>query len=195
MSAPVIGAIVLAAGQSRRMGAAKLALPFAGRTILEATLEAVAVAGLPALVVLGGHADRLRPLVCGAAVVDARDHDLGLAHSLRAGIAASPAEWAGALIVLADMPWVRPDTYRRLAAALAGGAVAVRPSHAGQPGNPAGFGRALFPRLLTLEGDCGAAALMDRVDARNVQVDDPGVHRDIDTPADLTDRMIGSAPR
>ncbi|WP_448581422.1 nucleotidyltransferase family protein [Thermaurantiacus sp.] len=181
----IIGAIVLAAGLSRRMGAAKLALPFGSGTVLQSTLDALEAAGIPVLVVLGAYADLLRPLVGNSAIVDAPDHALGLAHSLRAGIAAVPAAWAGALIVLGDMPFVQPQTYRAVAQALAEGADVARPVHAGRPGNPAGFSRRLFPRLMTLEGDRGAGVLMAMLPVRDVAVDDPGVHRDIDTPSDL----------
>lgn len=187
MRPPVVGAVVLAAGEARRMGAAKLALPFGRATMLEATLGAVAAAGLPALVVLGAHAEQLRPLAGSLPTVAAPDHGLGLAHSLRAGVAAVPAGWSGVLVVLADMPFVQPATYRRLAEALATGAVAVRPVHAGRPGNPAGFARSLFPRLLALAGDRGAAALLTGPEVQAIAVDDPGIHRDIDTPADLAD--------
>ncbi len=180
-----IGAIVLAAGQARRMGAAKLALPFGSETVLGATLAAVASGGLPALVVLGGHADVLRAVVGALPSVEAPDHALGLAHSLRAGVAAAPRAWDGALVVLGDMPWVRPATYRTLTEALRSGAVAVRPVHGRTPGNPVGFARALFPALLALEGDRGAGAILGRLPVSDVPVDDPGIHRDIDTPADL----------
>jgi molybdenum cofactor cytidylyltransferase len=190
-----IGAIVLAAGLSRRMGAAKLALPLGNRTVLESTLDALEAAGVPALVVLGAHADLLRPLADSSASVEAPDFALGLAHSLRAGIAAAPADWAGALIVLGDMPFVQPATHAALAKALADGAEAARPVHAGRPGNPAGFARRLFPRLLALEGDRGAGALLATLPVRDVVVDDPGIHRDIDTPADLPADPAGRIPR
>lgn len=189
-----IGAIVLAAGLSRRMGAAKLALPFGGGTVLGATLDAVARAGIPALVVVGGHGEQVRPLAGSWPTIVAPDHALGLAHSLRAGIAAAPADWHGALIVLGDMPFVQPSTYRALADALEAGAEAVRPVHAGRPGNPAGFARALFPRLLGLAGDQGAGALFPTLAVREVVVPDPGIHRDIDTPADLASGPESPAP-
>ncbi len=195
MNRPPVGAIVLAAGQARRMGAAKLALPFSGRTVLEEVLDRVAAAGLPALVVLGAHAERLRPLTGSALAVEAADHALGLAHSLRAGVAAAPPEWAGALVVLGDMPLVRAETHGALARALAAGAAAVRPVHAGRPGNPVGFARSLFPRLLALTGDRGAGALLPFLPVQDVEVRDPGIHRDIDTPADLAAAAAeGQAP-
>ena len=60
-----VGAVVLAAGESRRMGAAKLALPVDGIPMLARTLAAVREAGLPALLVTGGHAEAVRAVAGG----------------------------------------------------------------------------------------------------------------------------------
>ncbi len=176
------------------MGAAKLALPLGEATVLETTLAQVARAGLPALVVLGAHAGRLRPLLKDVPAVEAADHHRGLAHSLKAGLQAAPADWQGVLVVLGDMPFVRPETYARLTRRLAAGAEAVRPAFGGVPGNPVGLARSLFPRLMALEGDRGAAALLPGLAVEEVAVDDPGVLRDIDTPADLAAAAAMPAP-
>lgn len=182
---PAIGALVMAAGQAARMGRPKLTLPLAGRPVIAHVLEALAQAGLPALVVTGAYAEEVRAAIGPVASVHAPDHALGLARSLRAGLAALPAEWAGVLVALADMPAVRPATYRALAAALRAGAPAVVPVHAGRRGNPAGLARASLPALRALEGDRGARALLDAIGAQEIAVDDPGVLLDLDRPEDL----------
>ncbi|HBI69953.1 MAG TPA: molybdopterin-guanine dinucleotide biosynthesis protein MobA, partial [Massilia sp.] len=74
---------------------------------------------------------------------------------------------------------------RALLAALADGADIAAPVHAGRRGNPVAFGAAHLPALLALEGEHGARALLRSMPVREVEVDDPGIFRDIDTPADL----------
>ncbi|MFQ3665320.1 MAG: nucleotidyltransferase family protein [Sphingomonadaceae bacterium] len=178
-----VGALLLAAGSARRMGAPKLALPIDGIPIIARAAQALAAAGLPVLLVTGAHADAVRAAVPHLPHVFAPDHAQGLSASLRAGLAALPADWSAVLVALGDMPFVQPATCRALADCLAGGAEAVVPVHAGRIGNPAGFARARFPALAGLSGDAGARSLLG--DATRVAVDDPGIHRDIDTPEDL----------
>jgi molybdenum cofactor cytidylyltransferase len=180
-----VGALVLAAGHARRMGGPKPAMAVQGQPMVARVLATAVAAGLPALVVTGAHRAAVEAAIGNAAHIHAADHDRGLSHSLRAGVEAVPAGWRAVLVLLADMPFIRPDTLVVLASALAAGAPAVVPVSAGRRGNPAGFARALFPRLLALDGDRGAGALLDALGVTEVPVDDPGIHRDIDTPADL----------
>jgi molybdenum cofactor cytidylyltransferase len=188
-----VGALVLAAGRGSRFGGAKLAADLGGEAVIARTLAAVRATGLPAMVVTGGHAEAVRAAVGDAATVHAPEFETGLSASLRAGLGAAPAEWDAVLVCLGDMPWVRPETLGSLAAAL-GSADAAYPVHGGRRGNPAGFRRSLWPRLMALEGDRGAGGLLKRVGAAAVVVDDPGVLRDVDVPGDLkgSDDLSGS---
>jgi CTP:molybdopterin cytidylyltransferase MocA len=183
-----VGALVLAAGQATRMGGSKLTLALDGRPVIAHVLDAAAGAGLPALVVTGAHAESVRAAIAPTRTCHARDHALGMGHSIAAGIGAVPEDWSGALVLLGDMPFVRPETLCTLADALRGGALAVVPVHGNRRGNPAGFARAAYPALRALKGDRGGAALLDRLDAVAVPVADPGIHRDIDRPEDLVRR-------
>jgi molybdenum cofactor cytidylyltransferase len=180
-----VGAIVLAAGLSRRMGAAKLAVAVDGVPMLARTLATVREAGLPLLLVTGGHEDAVRAVSGDVPQVRAEGFERGLAESLKAGLRAAPAGWDCVLVVLGDMPFVQAGSLRALAGALAGGARAVVPVHAGLRGNPAGFARAAWPALLALEGDRGARGALDALGAVEVSVDDPGVLRALDVPEDL----------
>jgi molybdenum cofactor cytidylyltransferase len=180
-----VGAIILAAGLGRRMGGAKLAMAVGGVPVLVRTLESVRVAGLPLLLVTGAHAESVRAVAGDLPTVHAEAYAEGMAESLKAGLHAAPADWKAALVVLGDMPFVRPETLTALADSLAAGAPAVVPVHEGRRGNPAGFSRAVWPRLMALQGDAGARAILDRLAVVEVQVGDPGVHRDIDLPEDL----------
>jgi len=133
----------------------------------------------------------------GARLVVADSARLGMGHSL--ATAAQAVIDAGGitsvLVLPADMPWVRPDTVRRLADALReseGGhahgtddRIVVPRMPDGRSGHPVGFGPAHLEALARLEGDRGARLLRDRVAARFVEVDDTGILRDVDLPSDL----------
>jgi molybdenum cofactor cytidylyltransferase len=145
----------------------------------------VKAAGLSPLLVTGGHAEAVRAVAPGIPAVHATAHAEGLAESLKAGLAAAPANWRAALIILGDMPYVQVETLRRLADALAEGAAAVVPVQASRRGNPAGFARTAWPSLMALTGDQGARPILDSLGAIEIPVEDPGIHRDLDRPEDL----------
>ena len=102
-------------------------------------------------------------------------------------VAAAPANTSGYIIALADMPFIHPDSIRAVAAALQGGATLVAPAYRGQRGHPVGLAASYRDELLALQGDAGARDIIKRDAAlmQLIEVDDPGVLRDIDTPADL----------
>lgn len=179
------GAIVLAAGRSSRMGGDhKLLEHWQGKPIVAHVVDAIAAAGLPLpIVVLGACAEDVRAALAGRAVqfVMADDYADGLAHSLRAGLAAVPATWDAALVCLGDMPRINPALLRALAAAP--GEVAV-PARAGKRGNPVRWGRSHFAALMALTGDIGGKTLLASlaVPPSEVPASDDGIFDDIDTP-------------
>jgi molybdenum cofactor cytidylyltransferase len=187
--APVLtGAIVLAAGRSTRMGGPhKLLAEWRGLPLVAHVVDTIAVAGLPPpIVVLGAEADAVRTALAGRAAVFviADDYTEGLAHSLRAGLAAVPAAWDAALVCLGDMP--RLDAALLSALAAAPGAVAV-PVWNGKRGNPVRWGRPHFAALAMLAGDVGGKALLAglAVPPTEVAATGDGIFDDIDTPAAL----------
>nr|WP_295737780.1 nucleotidyltransferase family protein [uncultured Acidocella sp.] len=185
----MIAVVVLGAGRSRRMGARNkllLALP-SGQTILRSVLEAAVAAQIgPVLLVTGHEAQAVAAQAAGLAVrcVEAADYAQGLSASLRAGVAAVPADCAGALICLSDMPFVTPDLLRALAAALVPPFDIVQPVFQGQPGNPVLWGRAHFAAMAELRGDEGARSLLiaNRERLKRLDVGTDAVLQDIDTP-------------
>jgi molybdenum cofactor cytidylyltransferase len=92
----------------------------------------------------------------------------------------------GAIIALADMPWLLPSTVARIAAALRRGAILAAPAHRGTRGHPVAIGAGYFAELRTLSGDEGAKKLLAAhgAELELIAVDDPGVLRDVDTQAD-----------
>jgi molybdenum cofactor cytidylyltransferase len=122
----------------------------------------------------------------GCEVLVCPDADSGMAaslvHAIRASLPHDPDAW---LVALGDMPYLAPATLRALADALAGGAPIAAPVMDGRRGNPVGFGRIHLEALLALTGDQGARRLLQTCPVTEVAVADPGIFRDIDTPADL----------
>lgn len=185
-----VGAIVLAAGHSTRMGRPnKLLADLCGAPVIVRTVDALFAAGLsPPIVVVGYMAASVRVALDGRPVrfAVAPDYADGLSRSLIAGLAAAPDYWRAALIILADMPMVAVATLTAIAHAADDGRVVV-PTHAGRRGNPVAWGRAHWPRLAALTGDRGARALLDQMDLIEVATNDPGIHIDVDTPEALAE--------
>ncbi|MFU5351712.1 molybdopterin cofactor-binding domain-containing protein [Pseudomonas aeruginosa] len=119
--------------------------------------------------------------------ISSLDASSGMGHSLAAGVAAARNSPARAIaVLLGDMPWIAADTLERLAAMATPEAI-VFPLYDGQRGHPVLFGRAFWDALAQLDGDQGArrVLLAHRPAWREVPCDDPGVLRDVDTPAAL----------
>lgn len=188
-----VGALVLAAGLSRRMGEGnKLLAPLDGAPLVARSVDAaLASRARPVVVVTGHEAERVRAALAGRAVVfaDNPDYAAGLSASLRAGIGALGGALDGAVVCLADMPWVRAAHVDALVAAFE--AVGERPicvpTFEGQRGNPVLWPARYFAALAALRGDTGARALLaaHAAEVCYVPVADPGVTLDVDTPAAL----------
>ncbi len=188
MSAPpVIAAIVLAAGRSTRMGSQnKLTADIGGVPMVRRAAEAaLGSRARPVIVVVGHQADAVRAALVGleVACVDNPAFATGLASSLKTGIRALPADCAGALILLGDMPELAPEHLDRLMAAFTPGNIVV-PTNADQRGNPVLWPAEYFGDMLQLEGDAGARRLLtvhaDRV--REVDLGTDAIFADVDTP-------------
>lgn len=200
MTAPVVAGLVLAAGESRRMGRPKALLPFRDHTFLDAILQCLRAAGISRTVVVLGHsADEIQLTAnLGAAeVVVNAQYRLGQTSSLQAGLRAiHDAE--GALLGLVDHPSIRPETIRRLVRAFEETkAPVVVPAYQGRRGHPVVIARALFPELLALNPDQGANAVVRKYRDASVEVsvDDPGIVQDVDTPDDYTLLAGGNSGR
>lgn len=191
-----IAAILLAAGQGTRFGAApKLLASLRGRPLVRHAAEAVlASVARPMLIVLGHEAGPVRAALAGLEGIPVLnpDHRDGLSTSLRAGFSALPAETDGVVVCLGDMPGVTAALIDRLCAAFTGEEAAVVPVTGGRRGNPVLLNpRRLGPEIETLRGDRGAGALLrGRADVREVLLDDPGLLDDVDTPEALASFVL-----
>lgn len=191
--APRIAAVILAAGQSRRMGRDnKLLLPVDGKPMVAHAAESLLASQAGPLAVVTGH----DYAAVEAALPEGRfalthnpDFASGLSSSLRRGLAALPEEIDGVLVCLGDMPRVSPQAIDRLIAAfnpLEGRAICV-PTWQGKRGNPVLFARRFFAEMQEVAGDVGARALIgDHAElVCEVPMDDDAVLVDVDTPEAL----------
>jgi molybdenum cofactor cytidylyltransferase len=190
----MIAGILLAAGAGTRFGGRKLLHPLSGGTPVGVSAVRNLKSALPRVVAVVRPGDEeLRLLLAReqVAIVECAEAERGMGHSLAAGVAAECSA-EGWVIALGDMPHIRPDTIRAVAAALEQGATLVVPMFAGERGHPVGFGRQFRDDLLTLSGDAGARAVLTAHASavRQLEVDDPGVVQDVDTPADA--KRLGS---
>ncbi len=183
--------LILAAGRSRRFGADKrrARLPD-GRTLLAATVARYAEVFDRVRVVLR-PGEALPPDCAGSGVeaVPAPHADRGMGASLADGVGAcTGADWL--FVALGDMPWVQAATLRMLRhaadSAPQSDGLVIQPVHDDRSGHPVGFRAPLFPALAKLDGDTGARPVVRMAKSiLRVPVDDPGIHRDADTPEAL----------
>ncbi|HEX5495365.1 MAG TPA: nucleotidyltransferase family protein [Mycobacteriales bacterium] len=193
-----VGGLVLAAGAASRYGPPKVLARLAGRTLLEHALDALVQGGCdPVLAVLGANAEAIRRAVALPTTVFNPDWSTGMGSSLRAGLAALPADLDAVVVALADQPLVGAEVVRRLVRAVAAvpaGAGAAVATYAGRPRNPVLLTRPVFAEVAAaVHGDRGARDWLRAHPDRVVPVpcDDAGDPADVDTPADLA-RLAGS---
>ena len=189
--APRIGAVVLAAGQSRRMGEAnKLLLEVEGKPMLRWAIEAILGSqASPCVVVTGHDREAVEAAIAGTAAEPAHNPDfaLGLSTSLRAGLATLPPGLDGALVLLGDMPRVTDKVIDQLIAAfnpVEGRAICI-PTWQGERGNPVLLAKRFFDEIGEVTGDIGARQIVKSYPelVAEVPVASDGVLVDVDTPA------------
>lgn len=173
------------------MGTPKQLLPVAGQPLLLRAVSATLAAPVwPVVVVLGAHAEKIRPLLARQTVLIAENPAWpeGMASSLRVGIATLQQfsrELDGALVALCDQPAFSADAIAQLIAAQrTTGRSIVAARYGGRQGAPALFLHEHFPALTALTGEEGARALLNGDAARVTAVDLPALATDLDTPAD-----------
>jgi molybdenum cofactor cytidylyltransferase len=193
-----VGAVVLAAGASERMGRPKQLLEFGGETLLRRAARAALGAGCrPVVVVTGAHAEQTREELRGLDVREVFNvqWETGMASSVRAGLAAlveSSAATDAVVLMLCDQPYVTKEVVRALVAAhRATGRPVVASQYGAGFGAPALFARPLFDELTKLEGAAGAKQLITRHAAEAHFVAFPAGEVDVDTPDDFS-RLLSS---
>lgn len=181
----MIAAIILAGGESRRMGSPKLLLEHEGRTLLAQAIRKAQTVADEVIVVVGAYAELYskEAEITGARIVLNPEWREGLASSVRAGVGALVPETKAALILLADQPFVNQEHLQALLAKQAdSGAELVFSSYEGVRGAPTLIKGSLFSRVNELKGDRGLQLLAQEVDS--VDAVPLAQFFDIDTPED-----------
>ena len=192
--------IILAAGESHRMGYPKPLLEIDGKAFIE-KIAATMLDVVPRLViVLGAHADKIRPAIprdSRIEIVENPNYSRGQLSSLKVGLGAIQSDTAGAIVHLADHPMVDVksfkaivDSYDRTRKPI------VIARSGGRRGHPVLFDRTVFAELLSAPEDEGARYVVN-ADASRVEyvdLEDPGINLDLDTPADLARAGLAAPP-
>lgn len=187
-----VAALVLAAGQSERMGYNKLLAQLeSGKLVIQQTIDTILGSpARPVIVVTGYYFVQLtaaigeRPVSC----VLNPNYGCGMSSSLRTGLVEVPNDARAVLVALGDMPWIETETIVKLLKTHKLDRMAIcRPAYLGQHGHPVLWPRRYFEEMRLLTGDIGARSLLKAYahQVLEVAVDDPGVLLDIDTEADL----------
>jgi len=185
----MVEVILLAAGQSKRFGKNKLLHKLEnGKEIVCQCITNINQAGFNPKVIVQENDTRLINVLRSekCIVSECKDSQLGMAHTLAFAIRhySNASAW---LICLADMPYILPDTIKKLHDSLQNTESLCAPIYQDSRGHPVGFGRKYYEELANLEGDNGAKSLLHKYQNNliNLEVSDPGVLRDIDYPKDL----------
>lgn len=184
----MIAGIILAAGASSRMGTPKALLDYRGETFVRRLVRVLGTACEPVIVVLGYHADVLRPLVpADANIVVNPDPSRGQLSSLQTALAALPADVEGFAFIPVDSPAVAEDTVTQLARTFEKrdpSTLFVIPRLSGKRGHPVLATRSIAEEVLALPATAEARdvvhAHIDRT--QYVDVEDPGIFTDVDDP-------------
>jgi len=181
-----VAAILLAAGQSRRMGAFKPLLPFGNTTVIEHCIDYLQRGGVETIVVVVGHrANEVRHALNESDIIFAVNPDPNseMGASIAAGIRVLPASSAATLIALVDHPAVPPNVVATLIETWQHGARLIIPTWQGRGGHPVLVDLSFRSELLNLDATGGLRALFDahRNIFERVLVDSPYIARDMDT--------------
>lgn len=185
----VVG-IILAAGLSRRMGRVKSLLPWGDSLLLDRVIDNAYNSRLSSLVVVLGHeAGKIRKRIDfrGARVIVNSDYGTGQSSSLRAGLGALPEGTDGAMFLLGDQPFVGTKIIDTLIGAFEKQQSSlVIPTCQGKRGNPVLAHSSIFETVQGISGDTGARVLFHSLSRQiqEIEVNDPGIHIDIDTSED-----------
>lgn len=190
----MIWAVVLAAGESRRMGTQKLLLPFGETTVVGAVVRtAQASRADKVLVVLGADREAVRSEVAvrGVDFTVNNDFHLGMLSSVQAGFRALPAGAGAAVILLGDQPFLAASVVDAVIAAFeAGGRGLVLPAFLGRRGHPILVDLKYRDEVLGFDQTDGLRRLLRAHpdDVFEVETADPNILRDLDTPEDYAGR-------
>ena len=179
-----VAAILLAAGQSTRMGAFKPLLPFGNKTVIECCIDYLREGGIETIVVVLGHrAADVRTKLSGVTFAFNPDPGSEMGVSIAAGVEQLPATARATLIALADYPAVPPTVVSNLIKEWQQGAHLIIPTWQNCGGHPVLADLSFRAELLNLSSKQGLRALFEAhpEEVKRIAVDSPFIARDMDT--------------
>jgi molybdenum cofactor cytidylyltransferase len=193
-----IGAIVLAAGQSRRMGQPKMSLPWGNTTVIAQVVEVLLTARLTKIYVITGsrreQVEKALESLPAQTLFNPQFAGNDMVHSLQIGLSALKSDFTAALVVLGDQPQIELDTVQQLIIAYQATSLPlIVPSYQHRRGHPWLVGSSFWPEILAIRSP---ATLRDFLNAHAEQihylnVNSPSILRDLDTPADYARERPG----
>lgn len=199
-----VAAILLCAGQSRRMGAFKPLLPFGKETVVQACVSYLVEGGISATditAVLGHRAEEVRDCLRSSEVEFALNSDPSseMNVSIATGVRAVSDAFGAVVIALADYPAVPAYVVTNLIKEWKAGFQLVKPTFGGRGGHPVLIDLCFRQELLNLDPNRGLKAIFDEHQqlVRRVEVDSPYIARDVDTWDDyraLYNEIFGVSP-
>ncbi len=184
---PVISAIILAAGESKRMGKPKQLMPLGSGTILEQTIDNLLNSEVKEVIVVIGHrAEEMNNLIANIPVRVALNpaYHEGMSTSIIAGLNLIDSRAQAVMLALADQPFVDSQTINRLIDEFSthNKGIAI-PVYQGRRGHPVIFAIKYKEELLRLKGDIGGRQIIKDHpdDILEVAVDSENIITDIDT--------------
>jgi molybdenum cofactor cytidylyltransferase len=186
-SSPFVSAILLAAGESKRMGKPKLLLPFGDGTVLGNTIDSLISSGVDEVIlVLGAHARETKEAIFDKPVkiIINPDYRQGMSTSLISGLKQVNHQAKKVMVALSDQPLIDSKTYNILIQkSLNSDSGIVIPTHKSKRGNPIIFDISYREELMRLKGDVGGRELLDRHpdDTLEVDIDNEGIYINLNT--------------
>lgn len=196
-----LSAMLLAAGESRRMGRPKSLLPFGGKTVIETIVDRLlALRVAEVLIVLGHQHEMVRQRIesLPVQIVVNNDFGKGMLSSIQCGVRALSSESEGVLLCLIDQPQIPPGVFTELIASFpANPAKILVPVHQSRRGHPILLPSSYYPNILQLAGGSGLRTLLHKHPERVLEIpcDAPEVVRDMDIPEDYWREIAGLGSR
>ena len=188
--------IILAAGQSSRLGQPKQLLPFKGKSLLLHMIQIAKKVSENVLVITGADSSRIEYDIknADAKIVFNEEWEEGMASSIRRGLSVLKNEWPylkSAIFMVCDQPFVTTDLLKNLIKEneITGKSI-VASAYSEIAGTPVLFDQSIFSELMDLTGDIGARKIILKHKDRLATVDFPLGNVDMDTPEDYKKLLL-----
>ena len=183
----MISAILLAAGQSKRMnGENKLTKEIQGTPLIKHSVKNILASSIDELIVVLGHQkETIEKLINKnekIKFVFNKDFESGIASSIKTGLNNLSEKTEAFFICLGDMPMVNPNIYNQLIKSINKREIIV-PTYKGQQGNPVLFAKSMREKIINISGDVGAKKILElnKDKILNLEINDQCVTKDFNT--------------